>query len=49
VKDDDITEEVGGINFIMEKYIEETFGQVEVRWNGYSYAVGPSKGEISKC
>jgi hypothetical protein len=27
----------------MEKYLVETFGQVEVKWNGYSYAVGPVK------
>lgn len=22
--------------------MEETFGQMEVRWNGYSYAVNPA-------
>lgn len=49
VKDDDVVEEVDGIKFVMEKYIEETFGQIEVRWNGYSYAVGPSRGGASRC
>jgi hypothetical protein len=33
----------------MEKYIQETFGQIEVRWNGYSYAVGPVRGGGSSC
>jgi hypothetical protein len=49
VKEDDLVEEIGGIQFVMEKYLEETFGQIEVRWNGYSYSVGPVGGGSSKC
>ena len=49
VKEDDIVEVIDGINFLMEKYIQETFGQIEVRWNGYSYAVGPVRGGGSSC
>jgi hypothetical protein len=33
----------------MEKYLAETFGQVEVKWNGYSYSVGPVTGGGSNC
>lgn len=49
IKEGDIVENIEGINFIMEKYMEETFGQMEVRWNGYSYAVSPAnkKGKSS--
>ncbi len=48
VKEDDIVENIDGIPFIMEKYLEETFGQIEVKWNGYSYSVTPVRGG-SKC
>lgn len=41
-------ENIDGIPFIMEKYLEETFGQIEVKWNGYSYSVAPVRGG-SKC
>lgn len=49
VKEDDLVENIDGVNFIMEKYLEETFGQLEVRWNGYSYAVAPVRGGSSNC
>lgn len=46
-KEDDVQEIIGNVNFIMEKYLAETFGQVEVKWNGYSYSVGPVKSDGS--
>lgn len=48
-KEDDLVEEIGGITFLMEKYIEASFGQVEIKWNGYSYVVGPLKHKPSNC
>jgi len=36
---EDIQENVNGVNFIMEKYLFDSVGQVEVRWNGYGYSI----------
>lgn len=33
----------------MEKYLVDTFGEIEVTWNGYSYAVSPVKGKGGNC
>ena len=48
-KEDDVQEKIGDVNFIMEQYLVDTFGEVEVKWNGYSYSVGPVQGGGSSC
>lgn len=49
LKDDDVTEEEGGISFIMEKYLSESLGDVEVLFMGTGYYVAPADQPESSC
>ena len=47
--DEDLTENIHGINFVIEKYLYDSMGEIEVKWNGYSYSVYPTGTGPSSC
>ncbi|MBS7527784.1 hypothetical protein KHM83_13955 [Fusibacter paucivorans] len=47
--EEDIQENIGGVNFIMEKYLFDTVGRVEIRWNGYGYSIYADGVGASSC
>lgn len=48
-KDDDVSEEVNGVNFIMAKELFEKMGEVTVEFKVEGYSVFPSNQEPHSC
>ncbi len=49
VNDNDFTEVVNGINFVVEKSVYDTVGEIKVEWVGNGYSVQPVKAQESAC
>merc|ERR1711879_289179 len=49
INEEDVTEVVEGINFILEKSVYDTVGEVKVEWVGNGYSVQPVNAQESAC
>ncbi len=49
VNDNDITEVINGVNFVVEQSVYDTVGEIKVEWVGNGYSVQPVNVQPSAC
>jgi len=49
VNEGDLTEVINGINFVVEKTVFDTVGEIKVEWVGNGYVVQPVVSQPSAC
>lgn len=49
INDEDVTEVVEGINFVLEKSVFDSVGEIKVEWVGNGYSVQPVTVQPSAC
>jgi Fe-S cluster assembly iron-binding protein IscA len=49
INDEDVTEVVEGVNFVLEKSVFDSVGEIKVEWVGNGYSVQPVNVQPSAC
>jgi Fe-S cluster assembly iron-binding protein IscA len=49
INEDDLTEVINGVNFVLEKSVYDTVGEIKVEWVGNGYSVQPVVVAPSAC